>query len=116
MNRIVDTPLAQRGRAPLPHGPKGSLFLGVMALLANGFETWVYSRSKKPNPKAELVESLGAQYISSLTESVDRIVALKGRIEFVPLRYRTHLKTRITRQVEKLRKSVAEVRSRAVTV
>ena len=49
-------------------------------------------------------------------ESVDRIVALKGRIEFVPLRYRTHLKTRITRQVEKLRKSVAEVRSRAVTV
>ena len=51
-----------------------------------------------------------------LDESVDRIVALKGRIEFVPLRYRTHLKTRITRQVEKLRKSVAEVRSRAVSV
>jgi beta-glucosidase-like glycosyl hydrolase len=39
-------------------------------------------------------------------ESVDRIVALKARLEFVPLRYRTHLQARITRQIEKLRKSV----------
>ena len=49
-------------------------------------------------------------------ESVERILTLKGRIEFMPLRYRTHLKARITRQIEKLRKSVVEIGARAVTV
>jgi beta-N-acetylhexosaminidase len=48
-------------------------------------------------------------------ESAERIMTLKGRIEFVPLRYRSHLKARIIRQIEKLRKSV-EVVPRAVTV
>jgi beta-N-acetylhexosaminidase len=49
-------------------------------------------------------------------ESIERILAVKSRIEFVPLRYRTHLKARITRQIEKLRKSVVEAGSREVTV
>src|SRR5262249_43472800 len=49
-------------------------------------------------------------------ESVEKILTLKGRIEYVPLRYRTHLKTRITRQIEKLRKSLIEVGPRGVTV
>jgi beta-N-acetylhexosaminidase len=49
-------------------------------------------------------------------ESVERILALKGRIEFVPIRYRAHLKSRITRQIGKLRKSVVEAGPRAVTV
>ncbi len=49
-------------------------------------------------------------------ESVDRILALKGRFEFVPLRYRTHLKTRITRQIEKLRRAVIETGPRSLTV
>ncbi len=49
-------------------------------------------------------------------ESVERILTLKGRIEFVPLRYRAHLKARITRQIEKLRKSVVEVGLPAMTV
>ena len=49
-------------------------------------------------------------------ESVDRILDLKKRIQFVPLRYRSHLKTRITRQIEKLRKSVIPVGQRVVTV
>jgi beta-N-acetylhexosaminidase len=48
-------------------------------------------------------------------ESVERILALKGRIEFVPLRYRTHLKARITRQIEKLRKSVEPALAAAVS-
>jgi hypothetical protein len=47
---------------------------------------------------------------------MERILALKGRIEFIPLRYRAHLKTRITKQIEKLRKSVIEVPPRGVTV
>jgi beta-N-acetylhexosaminidase len=49
-------------------------------------------------------------------ESVDRILTLKGRMEFVPQRYRAHLKARITRQIERLRKSVVETGPRTVTV
>jgi beta-glucosidase-like glycosyl hydrolase len=48
--------------------------------------------------------------------SVERILSLKAQIEFVPLRYRAHLKPRITRQIEKLRRSVVEIGPRAVTV
>ena len=44
-----------------------------------------------------------------LDESAERILWLKRRIEFVPLRYRAHLKTRITRQIEKLRGSKVEI-------
>ena len=51
-----------------------------------------------------------------LDESVERVLALKGRVDFLPLRYRTHLKARITRQIEKLRKSVIEIGPRTVTV
>jgi beta-N-acetylhexosaminidase len=49
-------------------------------------------------------------------ESVDRILTLKARIEFVPLRYRAHMQARITRQVEKLRRSLVEAVPRGVTV
>jgi beta-N-acetylhexosaminidase len=51
-----------------------------------------------------------------LDESVERILNLKSRVEFTPLRYRTHLKARISRQVEKLRHSVVEISARHVTV
>jgi hypothetical protein len=49
-------------------------------------------------------------------ESVQRILSLKERIEFVPLRYRAQVKTRISRQIEKLRKSVVEVEPRVLTI
>jgi len=49
-------------------------------------------------------------------ESIARIMSVKDRIEFIPLRYRTHLKARITRQIEKLRKSTVEISSHGVTV
>ncbi len=51
-----------------------------------------------------------------LDESVERILRLKTRMEFAPLRYRTHLKARISRQVDKLRSSVVETSARHVTV
>jgi beta-N-acetylhexosaminidase len=38
-----------------------------------------------------------------LDQSVSRILSLKNRIQYVPLRYRPHLKARINRQIEKLR-------------
>jgi glucose 1-dehydrogenase len=62
-------------------GPIG--ILGTMALLVRGFETYVYSRSKAPNPKAELVESLGAKYISSLEVTAEELAKQVGNIDLV---------------------------------
>src|SRR6185369_13865010 len=62
-------------------GPIG--ILGAMTLVINGFETYVYSRSKKPNPKAELVESFGATYISSETETVEQLSERVWNIDLV---------------------------------
>jgi glucose 1-dehydrogenase len=62
-------------------GPVG--ILGAMTLVRHGFETFVYSRSKKPNPKAELVESFGAKYISSETVSTDALAEQLGNIDLV---------------------------------
>jgi glucose 1-dehydrogenase len=62
-------------------GPVG--ILGAMTLVRHGFETFVYSRSKKPNPKADLVESFGAKYISSETTTVDQLAEQVGNIDLV---------------------------------
>jgi threonine dehydrogenase-like Zn-dependent dehydrogenase len=44
-------------------GPVG--LLGAMALAASDFETIVYSRERPPNPRSQLVESIGARYACS---------------------------------------------------
>jgi threonine dehydrogenase-like Zn-dependent dehydrogenase len=62
-------------------GPIG--ILGAMALVANGFKTYVYSRMKKPNPKADLVESFGATYISAEVETPDQLAARVGNIDLI---------------------------------
>lgn len=62
-------------------GPVG--LLGAMVLLAAGFETYVYSRSPAPNPKVSLVESFGATYVSSETESVEQLAGRVGNIDLV---------------------------------
>ena len=62
-------------------GPVG--ILGAMALISRGFETCVYSRSPKPNRKAELVESLGADYISSKTKTPRQMADEIGNIDLV---------------------------------
>jgi threonine dehydrogenase-like Zn-dependent dehydrogenase len=62
-------------------GPIG--ILGAMALIARGFETFVYSRSKAPNPKSQLVESFGARYLSSETTTADQLADLVGNIDLV---------------------------------
>lgn len=62
-------------------GPVG--LLGAMALLSRGFETWVYSRSPKPNPKAELAESLGARYVSSKTTPPEELAEQMGKIDLI---------------------------------
>lgn len=62
-------------------GPVG--LLGAMALTRQGFETYVYSRERAPNPKAAIVESIGATYISAETTSVDQLAEMVGNIDVV---------------------------------
>lgn len=62
-------------------GPVG--LLGAMVLVHAGFRTYVYSRSPKPNAKADLAESFGATYISSETTSVEQLAAQVGNIDLV---------------------------------
>ena len=80
-----NTPADQIGKGKtavvLGAGPVG--ILGAMVLLVNGFKTCVYSRSKPPNPKSELLESIGAEYISCQVENVDQLAARVGNIDLV---------------------------------
>jgi threonine dehydrogenase-like Zn-dependent dehydrogenase len=62
-------------------GPVGQL--GAMVLVAAGFQTYVYSRSKMPNPKADLVQAIGATYISDETTSVEQLAEQLGNIDLV---------------------------------
>ena len=62
-------------------GPIG--ILGAMKMKAAGFSTYVYSRSKAPNPKADIVESIGVKYISSLEVPVEELPSIIGSIDLV---------------------------------
>ena len=61
------TPREERGRGlsalVLGIGPVG--LLGAMKLAAAGFTTYVYSREVPPNPRIDLVDAIGATYVSS---------------------------------------------------
>ena len=83
----IDTnlPASLRGKGlkalVLGAGPVG--LLGAMLFIASGFETYVYSRSKTPNPKAELVEAIGGKYLSSETTSVEQLAKQVGTIDLI---------------------------------
>lgn len=62
-------------------GPVG--ILGAMALLVRGFRTLVYSRSPAPNHKSNLVNSIGARYVSSETVPLEKFAAETGPIDLV---------------------------------
>jgi threonine dehydrogenase-like Zn-dependent dehydrogenase len=62
-------------------GPVG--LLGAMALAASGFAVFVYSREPAPNAKSELVASIGATYVSSMTTSPEQLAAQVGNIDVV---------------------------------
>jgi len=57
--------------------------LGAMKFVAEGFDTYVYSRSQAPNPKSDLVESFGAKYLSSETYSTEALAERVGNIDVV---------------------------------
>ena len=62
-------------------GPIG--ILGAMTMQAAGFKTYVYNRSPAPNPKAEIVEAIGAKYISSQDVPVSDLPNVVGSIDLV---------------------------------
>ena len=62
-------------------GPVG--ILGAMKLKAEGFNTFVYSRSKAPNPKSDLLESFGVPYISALDTPLEGLEERVGNIDLV---------------------------------
>ncbi|HEX8702795.1 MAG TPA: glucose 1-dehydrogenase, partial [Myxococcaceae bacterium] len=74
-------PGARHRAVVLGAGPVG--LLGAMVLTAAGFETFVYSRESKPNPKAELVEAIGARYLSSQSVPVKALAEQVGNIDVV---------------------------------
>lgn len=62
-------------------GPIG--LLGAMALVNAGFETYIYSREAAGDPRAEVAAAVGANYISSGTQSVEQLAATVGNIDVV---------------------------------
>ena len=62
-------------------GPVG--LLGAMALRAAGFDTWVYSRERAPNKKADIVKAIGGTYVSSAEQDVQQLAEMVGNIDLV---------------------------------
>jgi threonine dehydrogenase-like Zn-dependent dehydrogenase len=62
-------------------GPVG--LLGAMALRRAGIAVTVYSRGREPDPAADVVKTIGAQYISSQDLSVEQMAAKVGNIDLV---------------------------------
>jgi threonine dehydrogenase-like Zn-dependent dehydrogenase len=62
-------------------GPVG--LLGAMALVNNGYETYVYAREPVPNPKADVLQMIGAKYISAETHSLADLTAKVGNVDLV---------------------------------
>src|SRR5215467_2556182 len=79
-DRLRYEPGPQRGLV-LGAGPIG--LLGTMALVADGFETVVYSRDSEESRQAELVRSLGAQYVSSPSNPIDSLAKGSGEFDVV---------------------------------
>ena len=57
--------------------------LGAMALVHNGFDTYVYAREAKPNPKADVLSAIGAKYLSAQDYSLEQLVGEVGNIDLV---------------------------------
>jgi len=62
-------------------GPIG--LLGAMKLIVEGFRVFIYSRSPKPNFKADIAAQIGAEYISSVKMGADDLAQQIGNIDLV---------------------------------
>jgi glucose 1-dehydrogenase len=80
LDRLHYEPGPQRGLV-LGAGPIG--LLGAMLLVADGLETFVYSRDSEESKQAELVRSLGAQYASSTSDPMESLARKWGEFDVV---------------------------------
>jgi threonine dehydrogenase-like Zn-dependent dehydrogenase len=62
-------------------GPVG--LLGAMVLQAQGIETHVFSREDEDGPRAGLVRSYGANYVSAARTPLDRLSERIGKVDVV---------------------------------
>ncbi len=62
-------------------GPVG--LLAGMVLQADGIETWVYSREPEDDPRAALVRSFGANYLSAGGAPVERLSERIGNVDLI---------------------------------
>lgn len=62
-------------------GPVG--LLGAMALLARGFETWVYSLEPEGSTNARWSEAVGAHYVSAASTSLESLVGRVANIDVI---------------------------------
>jgi len=83
--QAIDTRLPwrkdRRTSVVLGAGPVG--LLGAMLFRSAGFDTWVYSRSRTPNPIAAIVDAIGARYVSSPERWPHDFAASTGNIDVV---------------------------------
>ena len=81
----AETPGAQweRGQKALVLGVGPVGLLGAMMLVMAGFETYVYSRELPPNPRIDLVSSIGATYLSTQTSNIEQLREQIGNIDLV---------------------------------
>jgi len=62
-------------------GPVG--LLGAMTLVNADFDTYVYAREPVPNPKASVLELIGAKYFSAETHPLEALAAEVGNIDLI---------------------------------
>lgn len=75
-------PWGEKHRAVvLGAGPVG--LLGAMALRHAGFDVTVYSRTREPNPSADIVKAIGGKYVSSQDKKADQMAAGVGNIDLI---------------------------------
>lgn len=82
-NEGVDDAALLRGRQAVVIGAGAVGLLGAMLLLTRGLEVTVYSRSKKPNDPARLIEAMGAAYVSSESVPFAKLAKQLGGIDLV---------------------------------
>src|SRR5262249_13903639 len=80
LHRLPYEPGPQRGLV-LGAGPIG--LLGAMALIASGYETVVYSREPEGGERSQLIQSVGASYVSAASQPFETLAERTGEFDVI---------------------------------